>query len=181
MRYVKIPMDRVAVLVGTDGEIKKEVERKGVTLDVDSKTGDVKISAENPILELNAENVIRMIGRGFSPDYAFLLFNEDYYFELFDIRDWVGKKPTQVKRVAGRIIGKDGKARRVIEELTDTIICVHGHTIGIIGRIEELQSARKAVEMLLDGTSHASVYRFLEKEKRRRRSKEFDFMQPIRQ
>jgi ribosomal RNA assembly protein len=173
-------MDRVAVLVGKDGEVKKEVECKGVTLNINSKTGDVDIYAENPLLELNTENVVRMIGRGFSPDYAFLLFNEDYYFELFDIRDWVGKKPIQVKRVAGRIIGKDGKSRRVIEELTDTHICVQGHTIGIIGRVEELKSARQAVEMLLDGSAHPSVYRFLEKEKRRRKIEEFGFFQQKR-
>ena len=176
MRFVKIPMDRIAVLVGKDGEVKKDMGRRGVVLDVNSKTGDVKISSQHPLLELNAENVVRMIGRGFSPDYAFLLFNEDYYFELFDIRDWVGKKPIQVKRVAGRIIGKNGKSRRVIEELSDTHVCVHGHTIGIIGRVEELHSARQAIEMLLDGSSHPSVYRFLEKEKRRRKLEEFGFI-----
>jgi len=78
-----------------------------------------------------------------------------------------------VKRVAGRIIGKEGKSRRVIEDLTDAHLSVYGYTIGIIGRIDELQAARRAIEMLLEGASHPSVYRFLEKEKKRRKLKEF--------
>lgn len=173
MRYVKIPMERIAVLVGKDGSVKKRIEKRNITLDIDSATGDIQIRADDSLQELAAENVVRAIGRGFSPENAFLLFNEDYYFELFDIRDWVGKKPGQVKRVAGRIIGRNGKSRRVIEELTDTRLSVYGHTIGIIGRAEELQSARRAIEMLLEGASHPSVYRFLEKEKKRRKLKEF--------
>lgn len=173
MRYVKIPMERIAVLVGKNGIVKKRIEKKNVTLDIDSTTGDIKISAEDSLQELTAENVVRAIGRGFSPENAFLLFNDEYYFELFDIRDWVGKKPGQVKRVAGRIIGKEGKSRRVIEDLTDAHLSVYGHTIEIIGRIDELQAARRAIEMLLEGASHPSVYRFLEKERKRRKLKEF--------
>jgi ribosomal RNA assembly protein len=173
MRYVKIPMDRIPVLVGTDGEVKDQIEREGVTLAIDSKTGDVRIYADSSLKELNAENVVRLVGRGFSPEHALLLMNEDYYFTLYDLRDWVGKKPHQIRRVAGRIIGRNGKSRRVIEDLTDTHISVYGHTVGIIGRIGELQAAQQAIEMLLEGSAHPSVYRFLEKNRKRRKMEEF--------
>jgi|Deesub1362A_J573_1020465.scaffolds.fasta_scaffold01078_5 ribosomal RNA assembly protein len=173
MRYVKIPMDRIAVLIGKNGEVKEEIEKHGVQLEIDSATGDVKIVAEDSLKELEAENVVRAIGRGFSPEKAMLLFNEDYYFELLDMRDWVGKKKEHVKRIAGRIIGKEGKTRRIIEETTGAYISVYGHTVGIIGRIDELQMAKQAIEMLLEGANHHTVYRFLEKERRRRKLQEF--------
>ena len=55
---------------------------------------------------------------------------------------------------------------KVIEELTNCDICVYGKTIGIIGPIEEVANARKSIEMLLEGAMHASVYKFLEKQRR---------------
>ncbi len=175
MRYVKIPMDRVAILIGKNGEIKKKIEKYGVKLQIDSSTGDIKIIGEDSLKELEAENVVRAIGRGFSPDKALLLFNEEYYFELIDMKDFVGKKPTHIKRIAGRVIGKNGKTRRIIEEISGAYIAIYGHTVGIIGKIEEIEIARKAVEMLLEGANHSTVYRFLEKERRKKRMEEFRF------
>lgn len=173
MRYVKIPMDRVAVLIGKNGEVKEKIEKHGVKLEIDSSTGDVKIIGEDSLKELEAENVVRAIGRGFSPDKALLLFNEDYYFELIDMKDFVGKKPSHIKRIAGRVIGKNGKTRRIIEEITGAYVVVYGHTVGIIGKIDEIETARQAIEMLLEGANHSTVYRFLEKERRRKKMEEF--------
>ena len=173
MRFVKIPMDRVAVLIGKNGEVKEKIEQYGVKLEIDSATGDVKIEGEDSLREMEAENVVRAIARGFSPDKALLLFNDEYYFELLDMRDWVGKKKEHVKRIAGRIIGKGGKARKLIEEMTGAFISVYGHTVAIIGRIDELQMAKQAVEMLLEGANHSTVYRFLEKERQKKKLQEF--------
>ncbi|HHF55292.1 MAG TPA: RNA-processing protein [Thermoplasmatales archaeon] len=173
MRYVRIPMERIAVLIGKNGEVKEKIEQYGVKLEIDSSTGDVKIEGEDSLREMEAENVVRAIARGFSPDKALLLFNDEYYFELLDMRDWVGKKKEHVKRIAGRIIGKEGKARRLIEEMTGAYISVYGHTVAIIGRIDELQMAKQAIEMLLEGANHSTVYRFLEKERQKKKLQEF--------
>ena len=173
MRYVKVPRERIAVLIGKDGKIKEEIEKHGVKIDIDSSTGEVKIEGDDSLKELDAENVIRAIGRGFSPEKALLLFNDDYYFELLDIREWAGKKPTHVKRLAGRVIGRDGKARRVIEEITGAHIAIYGHTVGIIGKMDEIDFAKRAVEMLLEGANHSTVYRYLERERRKRKMREF--------
>lgn len=169
MRYVKIPLDRVGVLIGKEGETKNRIESYGVKIEVNSSIGEVKIESEDKIREMEAENVVVAIGRGFSPEKAILLFNEDYYLEILDIRDWVGKKENHIKRLAGRVIGKNGRAREIIEELSGAYVSVYGHTVGIIGKIENLQIAKKAVEMLLDGANHSTVYRFLEEENRRRK------------
>ncbi|MEM1513396.1 MAG: KH domain-containing protein [Candidatus Thermoplasmatota archaeon] len=169
MKYVKIPQDRVGVLIGKNGETKNRIESHGVKLEINSSIGEVKIESEDKIKEMEAENVVVAIGRGFSPEKAILLFNEDYYLEIVDIRDWVGKKENHIKRLAGRVIGKNGRAREIIEELSGAYISIYGHTIAIIGKIENLQIAKKAVEMLLNGANHSTVYRFLEEENRRRK------------
>ncbi|KAA0006528.1 MAG: RNA-processing protein [Thermoplasmata archaeon] len=172
MRYVKVPRERIAVLIGKNGETKEAIEKHGVKLTIDSSTGEVKIEGDDSLKELEAENVVRAIARGFSPEKALLLFNDDYYFELLDIRDWAGKKVSHVKRLAGRVIGKDGKARRVIEEITGAHIAIYGHTVAIIGKMDEIDFAKRAIEMLLEGANHATVYRYLEKERRRRKMEE---------
>ena len=45
---LKIPKDRVAVLIGKKGEIKKKLEKETKTnIEVDSKEGDVFLSGED--------------------------------------------------------------------------------------------------------------------------------------
>ncbi|MHA1211894.1 MAG: KH domain-containing protein, partial [Candidatus Heimdallarchaeota archaeon] len=74
----------------------------------------------------------------------------------------LGTNPNKIKRFRGRLIGREGKTRRVIEETTGTRISVYGNTIGIIGPYERLRVARDAIYMLLEGSKHGTVYGFLE-------------------
>ncbi|MEA3136281.1 MAG: ribosomal assembly protein, partial [Thermoplasmata archaeon] len=60
-----------------------------------------------------------------------------------------------------------GKTRRIIEEQTGCDLAIYGHTVGIVGELEELGTAKKAVDMILRGAEHASVYGFLESMRRK--------------
>ena len=173
MRYIKIPHERVAVLVGTDGNVKDEIESHGAILKIDSKTGDVVIQGKDSVAELDTERVVRAIGRGFSPEHAFRLFKENQYLEMLDMRDFVGKKTKDIHRIAGRVIGKNGRTREAIEEATGVNVCIHGTTVTVIGEARSVDAAVQAIEMILNGSSHASVYRFLQQKKRRMKLEEF--------
>jgi ribosomal RNA assembly protein len=170
MRFVKIPQERVGVLVGTNGEVKKRLEEKtGTAIDIDSKSGDVTIDdskAEDPILALKCADMVKAMGRGFSPEKAMNLLSDDVYFTLMDIRDYVGKDKKHVRRVRGRVIGQRGKTRRLIEELIGVFVSVYGNTIGVIGGRVEMGIAVHAIELLLSGSEHSTVYGFLEKKRR---------------
>ncbi len=170
MKYLKIPKERVGVLIGKEGETKKEIETlSGAKLVVDSKEGEVTIEdeeAKDPVMGMKIADVVKAIGRGFSPEKAFQLFNDDYYFALFDIRDYAGKSPAHLRRVRARVIGTNGKTRRLIEELAGVDLSVYGDTVSIIGPATNLDIAKTAVDMLLNGAEHSSVYRFLEKKRR---------------
>jgi ribosomal RNA assembly protein len=91
--------------------------------------------------------------------------------DMIDLRLIFGKSESDIRRVKGRIIGMDGKTRRIIEELTETSICVYGHTVSIIGNMEQVQAAREAIQMLIDGSSHGTVYRFLHRKRRELKKK----------
>jgi ribosomal RNA assembly protein len=170
--FLKIPKERIGVLIGPEGVVKKGIEEKlKVELQVDSITGDVTVmlteKAEDPSMLLKAKDVITAIGRGFSPEHAFrLIRDENALLEVIDLREFFGRSESDIRRVKGRIIGMDGKTRRIIEELTDTHIAVYGHTVSIIGDIEQVQIAREAIQMLIQGSQHSTVYRFLHRKRR---------------
>ena len=170
--FLKIPKERVGVLIGPEGKTKKNIEEKlSVELQIDSETGGVIISlsekAEEPSLLFRAKDVVTAIGRGFSPEHAFrLIRDEESMLEVIDLRTIFGKSESDLKRVKGRIIGMNGKTRKIIEELTDTNVCVYGHTVSIIGNIEQVQAAREAIQMLINGSQHNVVYRFLHRKRR---------------
>ena len=166
MQFAKIPTERVGVLIGKEGIVKKEIEEKtGAKLEIDSRNGDVNINTENvtdPIYSVKTKDIVKAIGRGFSPEHAFMLFNDDYYFSLIDIKDYVGKNPKHARRIKARLIGKKGKTRSLIEELSETYISIYGNTVAIIGELIELGVAKTAIDMILNGSEHSAVYRFLE-------------------
>ena len=170
MQMVRVPQDRVAVLIGVQGKVKEEIEdRSGAVLDIDSDSGEVKIESENieePVMALNVADIVNAIGVGFSPERAFRLFHEDVYFASFDIRDYVGKDANHVRRIRARIIGTKGKTRRIIEDLTGADISIHRNYVGVIGDLLELDVGKTAVDMILNGSEHSSVYRFLEGKRR---------------
>ena len=90
-----------------------------------------------------------------------LLGNEDFDLSVIDLEEYVGTNNKAQERVKGRIIGKGGKSRAMIEELTETNISVYGSTIAIIGHIEALPAAREAVFMLIRGSFHKTVWNYL--------------------
>ncbi len=162
---IKIPKERIAVLIGKSGEIKKKIETTlGITLQIDSQEGDITIQGEDALQLYSGRDIVRAIGRGFNPETALLLLKQDYVFELIDITRYV--KENHLQRVKGRIIGKDGKARLVLEELSLSNICVYGKSIGIIGETENVGMAKRALESLLQGAPHAIVYKWLEKRRK---------------
>jgi ribosomal RNA assembly protein len=170
--FIRIPQDRIGVVIGPGGETKRLLEeRSGIHIEVDSDQNEVAIHDEVPgvdaVMALKVKDVVRALARGFSPEHAMHLFGDEWYLELLDFHDYVGKNKSHVRRVTSRLIGTEGKTRRIIEEQTDCHLAIYGHTVGIIGELEDLQHATHAVDMILSGAEHATVYRFLETQRRR--------------
>ena len=178
--FLKIPRERIGALIGPDGRVKQNVEKKlSVELQVESETGGVTITlmptAEDPSVLFRAKEVVTAIGRGFSPGRAFrLIEDDDTVLEVIDLREVVGKSQSDMKRLKGRIIGKEGKTRRIIEELTEASVSVFGHTISIIGNTDQAEAAKEAIRMLLRGSLHKTVYRFLHRKRRELKKKKME-------
>ena len=170
--FIRIPTERVGVLIGPEGRTKKSIEEKlSVILKIDSATGDVTIDlaekTSDPSLLFKAKDVIMALGRGFSPERAFrLIRDEDALLDIMDLRTAYGKSDADIKRISGRIIGMGGKTRAIIEELTDAYVAVYGHTVSLIGDMDQVEVAKEAIQMLVRGSEHSTVYRFLHRKRR---------------
>jgi len=170
--FVRIPKERVGVLIGPEGKVKRDIEeRLQVKLEIDSEAGGVEINlsekATDPSLLFRAKDVVTAIGRGFSSDQAYrLIRSEDTIFDFIDLRNIFGRSESDIRRVKSRIIGMNGKTRRTIEELTDADTVIYGHTVGFIGTFEQVDIARNAVQMIIQGSEHHTVYNFLQKKRR---------------
>ena len=170
--FVRIPKERVGVLLGPEGKVKQYIEEKLlVSLEVDSEQGDVNIvlseKASDPSELFRARDLVTAIGRGFAPEHAFrLIRDEEAIFDVISLREIFGRSESDITRIKGRIIGMEGKTRRIIEELSGADIVVYGYTVGIIGTFEQANIARTAVQMLIDGCQHHSVYKYLAKSRR---------------
>jgi len=169
--FVRIPGERIGVLVGPEGKVKQYIENKlMVKLQIESDAGGVTIivseQASDPSTLFTAKNVVTAIGRGFSPDHAFrLIRNDEEIFDFIDLRVVFGRSESDMRRMKGRIIGSNGKTRRLIEELSESSLVIYGHTIGIIGTFEQVDIARNAIQMILNGSQHLTVYKFLQRKR----------------
>lgn len=165
INQIKIPQDRIAVLIGKDGETKAMIEKSmEARLDIDSHEGDVSISGEDPIKLFTCVEIIKAIGRGFNPELAMMLIKMDFVLEVISIGDYA-RSTNDFMRLRGRVIGKDGKSRRIIEDLLEVNICVYGKTVSIIGRGDSVALARRAMDSLLSGSTHTTVFKWLEKQR----------------
>jgi len=166
--YVRIPPERIGVVIGEKGRVKKEImERTGTVISVDSENGVVIIEGESPktspVNVMKAAEIVKAIAYGFPPDKAFKLLNDEYVLVIIDLKSRVGDSPNHLARIKGRIIGEGGRARRTIEEMTGTDIVVGDYHVAIIGEYERAMIAREAIEMLIDGRMHSTVYRRIDR------------------
>jgi ribosomal RNA assembly protein len=171
-QIVRIPVERVAALIGKKGESKKHLEEAcHVSLEIDGQNGSVVVKS-NSVEEgdpFKATSVVEAVGRGFSPQRALRLLEPETTLEVMDLRDYAGKSENSIERIKGRIIGLNGKSRKVIEDLTKCSVSVYGRTVAIIGEASEAKLAKDAVDMLASGSRHGSVYNMLQRARTKRK------------
>ena len=151
---VLIPAERLKVIKSAKRGIEESRE-----VQIGFSENSVEIEGEGLAL-LQSRNIVKAIARGFAPERAMRLADEEQELEVIDIgRD---------ERLKGRIIGSGGRTREEIERCTGAAVSVYGKTVSIIGKWEDKKHAKEAIEMLINGARHTTVYRYLEKVKKER-------------
>lgn len=161
--FVRIPEERLKFL-RKNKKLREQLEKLSETkIKLDH---EVSIESEDPLKILRVKQVVQAFGRGFDFVSVLNLLDEDFYLESINIKEFSGKSRTRLKTLKGRVIGTKGRTKKMIEQFTDAKIAVYGKTISIIGRWDGLRIAKRAIEMLLQGSLHSTVYKFLERSKK---------------
>jgi ribosomal RNA assembly protein len=163
IEYIAIPEERLRIL-RKDTKWKEQFEEfTNLKIRINE---EVAIEGEDPISILRAKEVFRAFGRSFEFNDAMNLLDEDYTLETVEIKHFAGKSKKRQIVLKGRVIGTAGITKKMIEKYSETKIAIYGKTISIMGRWKDVQAAKKAIEMLLGGAMHNTVYQFLENRKR---------------
>lgn len=130
---------------------------------------DVKITNKGKVLFVEGEGeqeylavqVIEAIDLGFKIVQALLLIQDDFILEKINIKDIT--KRNDLERVRGRIIGTDGRTKKIIENLSDCFISLHDNVVGIIGLTDNIEKAIQALTSIIQGSKQNRVYSSLER------------------
>ena len=162
IEHIAIPEERIKIL-RNDRKLENELKKLlNIKLKIDD---DISIEGEDSIQLLRTKEVIKAFGRGFDTDSSLNLLDEDYFLETIEVKAFAGKSRDRQITLKGRVIGKDGKTKKMIEKYAEVEISIYGKTISIIGKWDNIRIAREAIEMLLSGCKHNTVYRFLKEQK----------------
>ncbi len=138
---------------------KKKLEEKlGVRINNRGKEITIK---GTPINEYPAEKVIEAIDFGFSLSTALLIKEEDFTFEIINIKDHTKRK--DLERIRARLIGTQGKTLKTLHDLTNCNFELKDNYVGIIGNPEHIENAQNAVIAIIKGAKQSNVYNFLER------------------
>ncbi len=138
---------------------KKELEKKlNIVITIKGKTATIQGS---PFNEYEASLILDAISLGFSAKKALQLADEQFIFRKLPVKNFTKRK--NLHEVRARIIGKQGKTKRTIEEISGCNIIIKDNTIGLIGPSESIETATTALTNLIRGSKQANVYRYLER------------------
>ena len=158
--FVSIPEQRVKLLK-TNRKIVKKLEGLANVKITFAEGEDIQIECEDPVQLMCVKNIIKAFGRSFAFEDALYLLDDEYELCIIDITEFSGKSSDRLNELRGRVIGREGKTKNIIEKFTDVKLSIYGKTICIIGKWNSVQFAREAICMLLEGRKHGTVYNFL--------------------
>ncbi|MEM5827927.1 MAG: hypothetical protein QW197_00240 [Candidatus Aenigmatarchaeota archaeon] len=164
---IHITSERKALL---KEDFLKEIEN---FLDVKINVMDenLEIESENGYNLLKAKEVLEAFCFGFDEEECKKIYKKNYKFETIKIKDFLINKDNRdrLRELKGRVIGERGIFKRNLEELTKSKIIISRNVVGFITSEENLSLLRTAIEMILAGKKHSTVYKFIQKELERRK------------
>ncbi|MEI8364304.1 MAG: KH domain-containing protein [archaeon] len=162
---IKIGKNRLPVIIGTNGQTKRDIETKTKTsLEIDSNTCEVNIISDLSYYEIHqAKNVISAIARGFSPEHAYKLLEDNYSYDVIDLTDYVSDSRDRHEQIKGRVIGREGRVKQMIEKKNSCFLSIYGKTVAIIAPVDRIEDTREVIEKILSGSKHTTIFKMLKR------------------
>ena len=147
--------EKTSELKRTKEELEKKLEVK-ITI----QGRKVTFSGDS-LQEYEASIILDAISFGFSAKKALFLKDENMIFRIINIKTFTRKK--NLREVRARVIGKEGKTKKTIENISNCHLIIKDKEIGVICSSESIEKLTTALSSLVRGAKQANTYRFLEK------------------
>ncbi|ABP94828.1 MULTISPECIES: KH domain-containing protein [Metallosphaera] len=159
--FVSVPDEKLDLVKSLLDDLSR---MGGVEIIYDEKVKNFIVDPknQNPYQALKVVSVIRAIGLGVSVSDALKLMGEEVMMDVIDLKE-ISNSRDNMTRVKGRIIGEGGKTKKIIQEYTGVSVVISGHYITLLGNYEQIPIAKKALELLVKGREHSTVYRYLDR------------------
>jgi len=138
---------------------KKHLEER-LNVKITNKAREVFIEGK-PEDEYIAEKIVEALNYGFEFKEAMLIKEEDFVLEILLIKNFTRRN--DLARIRARIIGKQGRTKKTLCQLTKCFIQVKENEVAILGDPEYIYNAQEAVKSLIKGSKQSNVYKHLEK------------------
>ena len=164
MERLHVGKEKIGIIIGKKGAVKKLLEQElDVTIKI-SSSGAITIEGDT-LNAYRATHVLQAIAFGFSPDSALELKNPEFSFETINVKNFAESKK-RISEIKGRLIGKSGRVKRVIQDLGAVDLCITENRIGLIGESSDVGFARRAIQTLLRGAKHSRIFKTFEQKNR---------------
>lgn len=149
-------------VLGRNHQNKKRIEESmNISLEISGSEITIKSRKKDSVAEYITSEILEALSLGFNFEAAIQLKNPDYVLKEINLKNYV--KQSRLETIKGRIIGTQGKAKKVIKNITDVDLALTDNVVAIIGTAEKIEVVSKAVESLIQGSPHSAVYKYLEK------------------
>lgn len=163
IRSVFIPSNRLTPLKNNWASIFTpivQILKLNIRFNPASRLVEIKGSTESDSMHLQkAAEFVRAFAYGFSTqDAVALLRVDDMYIDSFEVKDIKTLSGEHLSRAIGRLAGRGGKTKAVIENTSKTRIIIADSKIHILGSYKNIRIAKDAIVNLVQGSTPGKVY-----------------------
>ncbi|BCU68367.1 RNA-processing protein [Sulfolobales archaeon HS-7] len=162
--FIQVPESKLNVV----NELLEQLQYiKKVKLTFDEKKKIITVVPEEGYTyeALKVEQVIKAFFAGYPLTKASRLLSDEYRFDVIDLKEY-SHDPKKINRIKSRLIGKNGKFKKDIEDYTSVSLLITDRYIYILGPYDQMSIARNALERIIDGVEHQLVYKYIENAER---------------
>jgi RNA-binding protein PNO1 len=120
---------------------------------------EIRGSESQSQLLQKAEDFVKAFSYGFEIQDAIVLLRlDDMFIDSFEVKDVKSLNRDHLSRAIGRLAGKGGRTKAVIENTSKTRVVIADTKIHILGAFKNIRIAKDAIVCLIQGSTPGKVY-----------------------